>query len=73
MKNYFKKEKKQTKLIRVPLKFAKTTEKLTKKYGYNQMTDFLEYDGTKVFENADTINDSFGLFWKIKRKNVQKK
>ena len=55
-----------TKLIRVPIKFDNELKRITDKIGISK-TKFLEVDGTRIFKNADQINDFINIFKKDKK------
>jgi len=55
-----------TKLIRVPSEFDNELTRISKKMGVPK-TRFLKMNGTRIFQNADQINDWVNIFKKRKR------
>lgn len=51
------KTRSKTRLMRVPCSFHEKTKMLSKKYGYNKVTEFIDKDVNKILENADYINE----------------
>jgi len=58
--------------MRVPRKFKDKVFFMSKKYDYPSTTEFLEKDGTKVFDNADYINDLIRGFSKVFKRSKKK-
>lgn len=60
--------KRTTKLMRVPIEFSDTVERISKKQGLPR-TKFLKSDGVRIFNNADALSNLFGgMFSKKRRK-----
>jgi len=63
----------KTKLARVPVSFDIQVTKMRKRYWYSANTDFLDKEGTTIFQNVDYINKIFKPFRMMKKSNVKNK
>lgn len=59
---------KKTTLMRVPVIFHSTVNRLRKKYGYKHSTDYLDNEGVRLFENSEALTDLVDIFKKRRRK-----
>jgi hypothetical protein len=54
----------RSRLMRVPESFYERVNHCTKKYGFKSNTKFLEMEGNKLLDNANTLSDFVGTLFK---------